>query len=77
MKLEDNKYTKTTIRKKENVIPQVRTITRYGTKSVILFNYAESPIETILEGDSEQANSHDTFLSRFVQLFGMTLMTRK
>ena len=27
------------------VIPQVRTITRYGTGSVILFNYAESPTE--------------------------------
>ena len=46
---------------KETVIPQVRTITRYGTGSVILFNYAErnslvkqseqSPTEPILEGD--------------------------
>ena len=26
-----------------NVIPQVRTITRNGTESVILFDYAESP----------------------------------
>ena len=34
------------------VIPQVRTITRYGTRSVILFNYAESPIETFSTGDS-------------------------
>jgi len=28
---------------KEAVIPQIRTITRYGTWSVILFNCAESP----------------------------------
>ena len=55
------------------VIPQVRTITRYGTGSVILFNYAESPRETLLEGDSVQANSRDTYLSRFVQLYGMTI----
>ena len=27
----------------KGVIPQVRTITRYGTGSVILFDYAESP----------------------------------
>ncbi len=33
-------------KKKEDVIPQVRTITRYGTGSVILFNYAKSPIST-------------------------------
>ena len=32
--------------KKEDVIPQVRTITRYETGSVILFNYAKSPIST-------------------------------
>ncbi len=32
--------------KKKDVIPQVRTITRYGTGSVILFNYAKSPIST-------------------------------
>ncbi|MBQ1653823.1 MAG: hypothetical protein II060_08550, partial [Bacteroidales bacterium] len=29
----------------------VRTITRYGTWSVILFNCAESPIETFSIGD--------------------------
>ena len=29
----------------DKVIPQVRTITRYGTGSVILFNCAESPAE--------------------------------
>ena len=39
-------------KKKEDVIPQVRTITRYGTGSVILFNYAESPIENVSIGDS-------------------------
>ncbi len=33
-------------------IPQVRTITRYGTGSVILFNCAESPIENVSIGDS-------------------------
>jgi hypothetical protein len=69
------------LNKKENVItrklrelkvPQVRTYTRYETGSVVMFNYAESPKETITEGDSVQANSHDTFLSRFVQLYGMT-----
>ena len=65
------------------VIPQVRTYTRYGTGSVVMFNYAErnslvkqseqSPTETIIEGDSVQANSHDTYLSRFVLLYGMTI----
>ena len=33
-------------RKKEYVIPQVRTYTRYGTGSVVMFDYAESPIRT-------------------------------
>ena len=55
------------------VIPQVRTIMRYGTGSIILFNCAESPIEIVSTGDSVQANSHDTFLSRFVLLYGMTV----
>ena len=73
MKLGDNQYTKATIRKKGIVIPQVRTIMRNGTESIILFNCAESPIETFSTGDSVQANSHDTFLSRFVQLYGMTV----
>ncbi|MBR5983806.1 MAG: hypothetical protein IK025_08845 [Bacteroidales bacterium] len=58
--------------KKQPVIPQVITITRYGTGSVILLNCAESPTETIPDGDSVQANSHDMYLSRFVQLYGMT-----
>ena len=31
---------------KQNVIPQVRTYTRYGTGSVVMFDYAESPFET-------------------------------
>jgi hypothetical protein len=53
---------------------------------VILFNCAErnslvkqseqSPVETISVGDSVQANSHDTYLSRFVQLYGMTEKNR-
>jgi hypothetical protein len=30
--------------KKEYVIPQVRTYTRYGMWSVVMFDYAESPI---------------------------------
>ncbi|MBO7482077.1 MAG: hypothetical protein J6T63_08220 [Bacteroidales bacterium] len=65
------------------VIPQVRTITRNRMVSVILFNCAErnslvkqseqSPLETFSTGDSVQANSHDTFLSRFVLLYGMTV----
>ena len=32
--------------KKEYVIPQVRTYTRYGMWSVVMFDYAESPIST-------------------------------
>ena len=31
---------------KKNVIPQVRTYTRYGTRSVVMFDYAESPFGT-------------------------------
>ena len=70
------------MKKKETVIPQVRTIMRYGTGSIILFNCAESPTENVSMGDyllrfvdfgSVQANSHETFLSRFVLLHGMTL----
>ena len=67
---------------RELKVPQVITITRYGTRSVILLNCAErnslvkqseqSPMETISEGDSVQANLHDTYLSRFVRLYGMT-----
>ena len=60
-------------KKKRIVIPQVRTIMRYGTWSIILFNYAESPMENVSMGDSVQANSHDTILSRFVLLYGMTM----
>ena len=71
--LTKNKYSITHL----NVIPQVRTITRYGTGSVILFNYAESPTEPLLEGDSVQTGSHDTFLSRFALSYGMTRMSRK
>lgn len=51
--------------------------------SVILFNCAvryslvkrseQSPLETFSTGDSVQANSYDTFLSRFVLLYGMTV----
>ncbi len=29
------------------VIPQVRTYTRNGTESVVMFDYAESPISTL------------------------------
>ena len=57
---------------RELKVPQVITITRYGTGSVILLNCAESPSENVFLGDSVQANSHDTCLSRFVQLYGMT-----
>ena len=31
---------------KQVVIPQVRTYTRYGTGSVVMFDYSESPFET-------------------------------
>ena len=34
---------------KEYVIPQVRTYTRCGTGSVVMFDYAESPKETIMK----------------------------
>ncbi|MBR4584071.1 MAG: hypothetical protein IKO34_09770 [Bacteroidales bacterium] len=68
----NKKETVITRKLRELKVPQVRTITRYGTGSVLLFNYAESPLKTITKGDSVQANSHDTFLSRFVQLYGMT-----
>ena len=73
MKLGDNQYTKATIRKKGIVIPQVRTIMRNGTESIILFNCAESPMETFSAGDSVQTGSHDTYLSRFALSYGMTL----
>ena len=55
---------------KETVIPQVRTITRYGTGSVILFNYAESPTEPILEGDSVQTGSQGSLLRLFALSYG-------
>ena len=83
MKIVDNQYTKTTIRKKGIVIPQVRTIMRYGTGSIILFNCAErnslvkqseqSPAENVSMGDSVQTGSHDTYLSRFALSYGMTV----
>ena len=57
------------------VIPQVRTITRYGTGSVILFNCAESPVETISLGDSVQTGSLATFLLLFALSYGMTKNT--
>ena len=67
---------------KETVIPQVRTITRYGTGSVILFNYAErnslvkqseqSPTEPLLEGDSVQTGTQGSFLRLFALSYGMT-----
>ena len=62
---------------KETVIPQVRTITRYGTGSVILFNCAErnslvkqseqSPVETVSVGD---------YSLRFVREFRTDRLTR-
>jgi len=65
---------------KETVIPQVRTITRYGTGSVILFNYAESPTEPLLEGDwlrrakgAVQTGSQGSFLRLFALSYGMTV----
>ena len=64
---------------KETVIPQVRIITRYGTGSVILFNYAESPTEPTLEGDwlrrakgAVQTGSQGSFLRLFALSYGMT-----
>ncbi|MBR5982292.1 MAG: hypothetical protein IK025_01025 [Bacteroidales bacterium] len=58
--------------KKEKVIPQVRTYTRYGTGSVVMFNYAESPMETIIEGDSVQTGSQGSYLRLFALFYGMT-----
>ena len=43
-----------------------QTITRYGTGSVILFNYAESPIETFSIGD---------YSLRFVKEFRINELT--
>ncbi|MBR5982173.1 MAG: hypothetical protein IK025_00420 [Bacteroidales bacterium] len=60
------------MKKIKSVIPQVRTYTRYGTWSVVMFDCAESPIETFLAGDSVQTGSHDTCLSRFALSYGMT-----
>ncbi len=73
MKIVDNQYTKATIREKGIVIPQVKTIMRYGTGSIILFNCAESPAENVSMGDSVQTGSHDTCLSRFALSYGMTV----
>ena len=55
-----------------DVIPQIRTYTRYRMGSVVMFNCAESPMKTISEGDSVQTGSHDTYLSRFALSYGMT-----
>lgn len=70
---------------KETVIPQIRTITRYGTWSVILFNCAErnslvkqseqSPFEIFSDGDSVQTGSQATFLVLFALSYGMTART--
>ena len=73
MKFEDNQHTKAIIRESETVIPQVRTIMRNGTESIILFNCAESPAENVSMGDSIQTGSHDTYLSRFALSYGMTV----
>ena len=58
---------------KQNVIPQVRTYTRYGTGSVVMFDYAESPLETFSVGDSVQTGSQATFLTLFALSYGMTV----
>jgi len=62
---------------KKTVIPQVRTITRYGTGSVILFNCAESPSEPLLKGDSVQTGSQGSFLRLFALSYGMTAWGNK
>ena len=53
---------------KETVIPQVRTITRYGTGSVILFNYAESPVKNKLKRRfrTDRLTSNVPYAVRFV-----------
>jgi len=50
------------------VIPQVRTITRYGTRSVILFNYAESPVKNEFKRRfrTDRLTSNVPFVVRFV-----------
>ncbi len=50
------------------VIPQVRTITRYGTRSVILFNYAESPVKNEFKRRfrTDRLTSNIPFAVRFV-----------
>ncbi|MBO7482007.1 MAG: hypothetical protein J6T63_07865 [Bacteroidales bacterium] len=62
--------------------PQVRTITRYGTGSVILFNCAErnslvkqseqSPTEIVSKGDSVQTGSQAMSHLLFALSYGMT-----
>ena len=39
-------FPSTYYKKNVTVIPQVRTYTRNGTESVVMFDYAESPLST-------------------------------
>ncbi|MBO7572781.1 MAG: hypothetical protein J6T48_11590 [Bacteroidales bacterium] len=56
------------------VIPQVRTYSRYGTGSVVMFDYAESPMEPFSDGDSVQTGSQGSNLRLFALSYGMTLL---
>lgn len=51
---------------------------RNGTGSIILFDYAESPVlhHIVHKGDSAQTNSQGSSLRLFVQFCGMTVSIR-
>ena len=53
-----------------------QTYTRYGTGSVVMFDYAESPMKTIPEGDSVQTGSQATCLMLFALSYGMTVRNK-
>ncbi len=67
-----SQYVIHTNKTKQEVIPQVRTYTRYGTRSVVMFDYAESPTENVSKGDSVQTSSQGSFLRLFALSYGMT-----
>ena len=55
------------------VIPQIRTYTRYETRSVVMFDCAESPSELVFTGDSVQTGSQSSYLRLFALSYGMTM----
>ncbi len=60
-----------------------QTYTRYGTGSVVMFGYAESPMKTISEGDwlrrakgAVQTGSQAMYLMLFALSYGMTARSK-